>query len=101
MPDLYVQEDYVNATTDTRYRNSGEPQRAFTDNVGELFRCLQREYGRCVGKVYVGKGTPVGWVFQKKTEYTDCPETYLQEVWVTLHEKLPERKVKYHYKEIR
>ena len=53
-----------------------------------------------MGKVYVGEGTPVGWVFQKKTEYTDCSETYLREVWVTLHEKLPERTVKYHYKEI-
>ena len=39
-----------------------------------------------MGKVYVGEGTPVGWVFQKKTEYTDCSETYLREVWVTLHE---------------
>jgi hypothetical protein len=59
--------------------------------MGELFRFCQKEYGRCVSKVYrdiaMGDGTyntvNEGWVFQKRAEYTDCNKTYLQETWVS------------------
>jgi hypothetical protein len=59
----------------------------FTDNLGELFKSLRKEYGRCVSRVYQdtpdGTADPVGWVFQKRVKYWDANETYLQETWVT------------------
>lgn len=54
---------------------------------GELYRFSVREFGRCISKVYVdtdGNAVPVGYVFQKRREYDDSPDTYLQETWVTL-----------------
>lgn len=94
---LYVSESYVNATKGYEFGESG-PQEAYTDDPGELFRALRREYGRCIGKVYVDdrSGDPalvraVGWVFVKRMRYEDArpgdPDpTYLREVWVTLHD---------------
>ena len=61
----------------------------FADTPGELFKALQREYGRCVSKVYIGEKTPVGWVFEKRAEYEDTGEPYIQEVWVTMHREPP------------
>jgi hypothetical protein len=63
--------------------------------VGDIFREMVKEHGRCTGKVYVDYlhrdskygPYPVGWVFQKRVKYDDCKETYLQEVWVTLLDK--------------
>jgi hypothetical protein len=50
------------------------------------FAELQKEYGRCISKVYVdtpdGKAKPVGWVFVKRQRYTDANEFYIQETWV-------------------
>ena len=69
----------------------------YTDNIGDLFLSLQREYGRCVSKVYIGDGDPIGWVFQKRTKYTDCDKTYLAETWVTLHTDKPTVKTTHHY----
>jgi len=88
---LFIHEEYVNATEGYRFGDSGdEPYEAYTDNIGDLFRSLQRENGRCTGKVYVdtvdGKPITVGWVFQKRMQYEDSQDTYLREVWVTLHD---------------
>lgn len=82
---LMVSEVYVNATTDTRFGDSGIYE-CFTDSLGELFRRMQKEYGRCVSKVYIDsiKGTKsVGWVFQKMMQYEDSKKTYIREVWVS------------------
>ena len=87
MPDLWVSEEAVDMTREIRF---GEPsiQKAFTDDVGQLFRYCQKEFGRCVSKVYITTknedGVPVGWVFQKRTEYHRSSKTFLQETWVTL-----------------
>jgi len=74
-----------------------EPYEPFTDDVGTLFRALQREHGRCVSKVYHdgadGQPIPIGWVFQKRQQYSDCADTYLQEVWVTLYDSFERRTV--------
>lgn len=52
---------------------------------GQMFRWLQREYGRCISRVYIDEGTPVGWCFQRAMPYGDNPrESYIQEVWVSL-----------------
>lgn len=94
---LYAREEYVNATNEYRYGDSGVPQECYTNDTGRLYRSLAREFGRCTGKVYVdteSRGTiAVGWVFVKRCEYEGqrrrgTPETYLREVWVTLYERL-------------
>jgi hypothetical protein len=59
--------------------------------MGELFRFCQKEYGRCVSKVYrdiaTGDGTydtkTEGWVFLKRANYERGRGTYLQETWVS------------------
>lgn len=61
------------------------------ESRGDVFRAARSEYGKCVSKVYVdrlegGKPLEIGWVFQKKVEYSDVPQEYLQEAWVTLVE---------------
>jgi hypothetical protein len=74
------------------------------DKPGELFRDLQKQYGRCTSRVYVGDGKPIGWVFQKKVPYTDRwskpGEVYDQETWVTVHSGPPTKTVEYHYAEL-
>lgn len=58
-----------------------------SSDPGELFRLSQREYGRCVSKVYVDteQGTKAcGWVFEAIDHYEDTGEPYLREVWVEL-----------------
>lgn len=97
---LVISESFINATTETRYGNADwyEP---FTDNIGRLYKDLQREYGRYTGHVYVDTSTrdsvPVGWVFVKRVEYEDAgrygsrgDKTYLREVWVSVGERSDE-----------
>lgn len=99
---IHIQESYVNATKhhgigDTDVYDTGQTDR------GELFRSLMKEYGRCISKVHVDTEEHVltiGWVFQKRVKYEDCNETYLQEVWVTLHTEPPTKTTKYHYMEV-
>jgi len=89
MPELEIRESYVNQTKGYRYGNSGwyEP---YTDHIGSLFLSLQREFGRCVSKVYIdvpvafypATAKAIGWLFEKKKEHTDCSLTYIQETWV-------------------
>ncbi len=72
----------------------------YTNNIGDLFLSLQREYGRCTSKVYIDTSEGVkaiGWTFQKRQKYTDCNKTYLQETWITLHEEKPTVKTAHHY----
>ena len=58
---------------------------------GNLFRELQREYGRCTSRIYVdaadGVAKPVGWFFISRQEYEGArrpgtPATYLRGAWV-------------------
>ena len=92
-----ISESFINATTETRYGDSGW-YRPFTDDVGRLYRSLQSEYGRCTGHGYIdttsGETVPVGWVFVKRVEYDDAgrygfrgERTYLREVWVSVGER--------------
>ena len=97
---LYVSETFINRTEGHRFSES-EPCETFTDSPGELFRSMREEYGRCIGKVYIDKGTrAIGWVFEKRMAYEDDSRTtYLREVWVTVHDAEPTRSVEYHYHE--
>jgi hypothetical protein len=90
MAKLWVTLDFVDATRDMRYDHSGlEPTDFEEEEAGKLYHALRREYGRCVSKVYMTTRTeeavPIGWVFQKKEEYTDTNRKYLRETWVTVH----------------
>jgi len=97
---MYAQEEYVNATKGYRCGDS-DVYETFTDDLKHLFRAFQRDYGRCTSKVYIenpdGSVRAIGWVFQKMEKYTDCNETYLQEVWITLHDDKPTKTTEYHY----
>ena len=98
---LYVQESFVNTTKGYRFGDSN-PYETFTDNPGQLYRAMQKEYGRCTGYIYRNTDNPhepqkIGWVFVKRTQYTDCKETYLQETWITVHTAKPTRTTAYHY----
>ena len=98
---LQVEEVYINATEGYRL-GDGDMYEPFTDDIGRLFRSMQQEHGRCVGKMYVEPdGRQIGWVFEKRRAYEDArtkANTYLQRVWVTLHEKKPTKTTEYHYK---
>jgi len=90
MAKLWVTVDFVDVTRDMRYDSVGlEPTDFEEDEAGQLYRAMRREYGRCVSKVYMTTRTeeavPIGWVFQKKEEYTDTNRKYLRETWVTVH----------------
>jgi hypothetical protein len=91
---IQIQESFVNLTKGIRYSDT-EWYTPYTDNRGQLYRSLVREYGRCTSKVYIDKtdGPPeaIGWTFVKRVEYDDADRirnkaerTYLREVWVAL-----------------
>ena len=97
---LLMSESYIDVTRGLRCGDT-EPYEPFTDNIKRLFLSCQREFGRCVSKVYVDQADKeamaIGWVFQKRVKYSDCNETYLQETWITLHDSKPIRTVTHHY----
>ena len=96
---MFIQESYVNRTENHFYGES-DVYEAYTDNVGRLFRSLQQEFGRCSGKVHIdadGGTKDIGWVFEGRVKHSDSNNTYLREVWVTLHEQPPTATKKYHY----
>ena len=92
---MLIEETFINQTKGYRFGESG-PIESGIDDIGELFRSLQREYGRCVSKVYVDKDggpgpIPVGWVFEKLMPYEDdSTDFYTREVWVTCLERADE-----------
>lgn len=100
---LFASEVYLNATEGRGIGESGVYE-TFADTPGELYRAYVKEYGRCVGKVYVdlpnAPATPVGWVFQGRDKYEDTGETYLREVWVTLHDAPDTVTREHHYHRI-
>lgn len=104
---LEMRESYINQDEHCRFGESDwyEP---WTDDRGEIFRDAQKEYGRCVSKVYRdlpgGEVRAVGWVFEKKMRYEDArpifqstitrsaiydaKSYYVREIWVELKETL-------------
>lgn len=93
---LQILESYFNATEDCFLCDSGwyEP---FTEDVGRLFRRLQREHGRCVSRVYVdgpdGQSWPQGWVFQKRRRYDGArspSDKYSVQTWVSMRHVMKE-----------
>ena len=97
---IFIQEQFVDRTRECRTGDS-EVYETFTSNIGELFRSLLKEHGRCLSRIYrdgpEDEAIPFGWVFQKTQSYDNSQETFLQEVWVTLHKALPTKTIEYHY----
>lgn len=89
---LVINESLVNKTNNV-FCGESEFYEPFTDHLGDLFRSLQKTYGRCTGKVYIdapdGRSWPVGWVFEKKDKYDDGSGTFIAETWI--HYKHVER----------
>ena len=102
MKTLFIQETFTNETENYRFGESDVYETGYS-TVGELFRAVRREYGRCISRVYVDRANdakPIGWVFERRAKYDDCNQTYLQHTWVTIHDALPTKTVKYHYAEL-
>ena len=100
MSNLFIETVSVNA--DKNYRiNDPEFTETRFDTIGELYRSLVKEYGRCQSKQYVdgsdGKPVQVGWVFQRREKYTDCNEKFLMETWVSVHTAKPTVKTTNHF----
>ena len=97
---MIIQEEHVNGTEGYRL---GEPAfyEAISENVGEVFSEARKEFGRCIGSVYVESPGPkpprIGWVFEKIERYTDSGESYINETWITLHKELPDKRMTFHY----
>jgi hypothetical protein len=92
---MWIQETFVNETKDYVCGESDKYESS-TDDVGKLFRALQREHGRCISKIYrdTDNGAQaVGWVFEKRMKYFDARgndlehDYYIQNVWVRLFEQ--------------
>ena len=100
---IFIQEVWIDASDNVICGESDVYESCY-DAPGEVYKALQKEYGRCTGKEYIdgpdGKSVHVGWVFQKRKQYEDCNKTYLAETWVTLHEKPPTKTVTNHYFEL-
>ena len=108
---LHAQITFVDVTTG-HHAGYIDTHETFSDDRGELYRAFRHEYGRCISRIYVdtaddapsrygaqipANAKPVGWVFLKRCQYDDSPDTYLQETWVTIHEREPTKTIKYHY----
>ena len=85
---ITIKETWINSTKNYRVGET-EYYESFTENVGELFLSLQKEFGRCSSKIYVdlpNEATPCGWVFVKRVKYDDVDQYYLQETWVQVQQ---------------
>ena len=84
---LCIQESFVNVTEGSRFGDT-DIYEVYENNIGDLYRSLIKEHGRCTGKMYQDPdGKQVGWVFVKRDQYEDSSEFYLREAWVTVYEK--------------
>jgi hypothetical protein len=99
LDNLWIEEDYFEVDNDGKRWGLGnsEPYESMFTDVGKMYRSLVKEFGRCTGKVRIDPdGKQVGWVFVKRKNYEDEPKkTYLQEVWITVHNGPPKRTVEY------
>jgi len=97
---MLISEVYTNETKGYLFGESGQYE-PFTNDIGQLFRSCQREFGRCVSSVYQdfkdGTIKRIGWYFEKRMKYEDCNEYYVRGVWVTLYDKPDEHHVLSHY----
>ncbi len=100
MTNVYYREDWIDRDQDARIGNSEIQE--FSGTTKELYRAMQKEYGRCAGYVYIDRkdepAAKVGWVFLQRVPYDERESyghhltkknTYLRETWVTCYEGKP------------
>jgi hypothetical protein len=102
---VWIKETYLNESKGYVFGDA-EWYESYHDTIGSLFRGLQRDYGRCTGRMYVdrpsrfdGPDSPiqVGWIFEKKMVYEDSRQPYkendyyLRAVWVEVSITEPKR----------
>jgi hypothetical protein len=87
MTNIMIEEVLVNESEGYLIDNTGVYE-SFTDSRKILFKSLQREYGRCVSKVYADD-KPIGWVFEKTARYEDTGEPFTMSAWAILHARTP------------
>lgn len=99
MPNLWVKETFVNASKGCQFGDS-DVYETCHETMGSLYRAMVKEYGRCTSKVYIDteEGSKhIGWVFISRCKYEDSKDTYLREVWASVHTGPPTRTMEYHY----
>jgi hypothetical protein len=100
---LFVQETFINRT-ENYHLDESNVYESFSNDSGQLFKLFRKEYGRCISRIYVDqldvKPISIGWVFLKRMKYSDTNKYYLQETWITLHQKPPTKTIEYHYVDI-
>lgn len=88
---IKISETWVNRTEGYTIGDSGIYE-TYTNDIDELFKSLEDEYGKFISKMYLesgGKSVEVGWVFSKTDYYEDTQEPYTKETWVEI--KDPEK----------
>ena len=95
MENLWILESYTLERENGESYRTGESSwyETFTNERGKLFSYLQKEFGRCTGKVYINEGTQVGWVFEKKTKFDDTNEFFNAATWIEVAIAEPEHKI--------
>lgn len=93
---IYLTESHLNKSENYSMGESLTYESSFdsTDGIKYIFGQLQKEFGRCVSKVFVDTKTgtqQIGWVFEKQDEYEDTKKPFIHETWVSLHTQEPER----------
>jgi len=97
MGQLWIKETHINATEGYQYYQ-GQWYEAQQETIEELFRDLQKEFGRAESKMYrdqkEGPPVQVGWVFGKRVAYEGRgpKKKYHREVWVEVSTVEPMRK---------
>jgi len=99
---LMINECWIDKTNNAGLGESNVYE-TFTDSKAILFKALQKDNGRCTGKVFIekldGSVVSIGWVFEKQVKYEDCNEYFTRETWVTLHNKKPKTTIEHFYVE--
>jgi hypothetical protein len=104
MDNLWIQESMTNEDEGYRIHDT-DVYETHHNNIKDLFKSLQKEYGRCMGKIFVDRydgllgdtAVQVGWIFEKKVKYDDTDAYFTQATWVAVHTKEPEHITKNHY----
>ena len=109
MDHIWITEEYTGEDVDKR---TGKVERwteyvspvykTWATKIGDLFRALRHEHGRCIGYLLDAEGRKVGWRFEKIAYYEDTQEPYKRTVSVTVAtpEKYPVQVIKMMHKPV-
>jgi len=89
---MQVHVTLINTDERVRFSDYVDPYVGGEMSVGDIYRAMRTEFGRCTGKMYrdiknddgTWRVAHVGWVFLARDKYSDTNETYLREAWVEL-----------------